>query len=194
MGDVVAHMAMSLDGFVADPEDRCDDLFGFYVSGDVSAVLGEGQPELRMAQPTADLVLDAVQRVGATLIGRRLYDHTNGWGGHPPGEVPMVVLTHTAPKDHPRDGVPIHFVDDVARAVALALELADGKDVSVAGAQASRACLDAGLLDVIQVSLVPVILGAGIAWFAGADGPVRLHDPEVVEAPGVTHLRYRVQR
>jgi dihydrofolate reductase len=66
--------------------------------------------------------------------------------------------------------------------------------VAVAGGSVARQALDAGLLDVIDVSLVPVVLGAGIPWFAGARGPVRLSDPVVHEGRGVTHLRYRVLR
>ncbi len=65
--------------------------------------------------------------------------------------------------------------------------------ISIDGATITRARLDAGLLDAIQVSLVPVILGEGIPWLAGTRGPVRLTDPEVIEDRGVTYLRYRVR-
>ncbi len=75
---------------------------------------------------------------------------------------------------------------------ATAHGLAGGRDVLIAGATATRARLDAGLLDAIQVSLVPVVLGAGIPWLAGTRRPVRLSDPEVREDEGVTHLRCRV--
>ncbi len=67
--------------------------------------------------------------------------------------------------------------------------------VSVAGGAVARRCLTAGLLDEVVVNLVPVVLGEGIPFLAGTAGaPVRFHDPEVVEAVGVTHLRYRVRR
>ena len=194
MGEVAAQLAMSLDGFIADPDDGCDDLFGFYGSGDVAVQLSAGFPELHVSQTTADLLTGVVVRSGATVVGRRLYDLTNGWGGHPGGEVPMVVLTHRPPSDWPRDGVPIHFETSVESAVAKARELAGDLDITIAGATVTRACLDAGLLDVIQVSLVPVVLGAGVPWLAGTRGPVRLSDPEVREDRGVTHLRYRVLR
>ena len=192
MGKVTAQMAMSLDGFVADENDGIDDLFGFYFNGDVPLKLSAGVPELHVSRVTADLVVSATERAGATVVGRRLYDITNGWNGHPGGEVPMVVLTHEPPADWPRDGVPIHFVTAAEAAVAKARELAGDQDVSIAGATATREVLDAGLLDEITVSLVPVILGAGLPWFAGAKGPVRLSDPEVFEDAGVTHLRYSV--
>ena len=194
MARVKTQMAMSLDGFIAGPQDDIEELFGFYVDGEVPVKLGEGIPELQVSQQTADLLVSETESTGATIVGRRLYDITSGWGGHPGGEVPMVVLTHEPPADWPRDGVPIHFVSEVDGAVALARELAGNKDVSVAGGTAARECLDAGLLDEITVSLVPVILGEGVPWFAGARSPVRLSDPVVMEDRGVTHLRYRVQR
>jgi dihydrofolate reductase len=194
MGEVIAHLAMSLDGFIADPDDGCDELFGFYGSGDVAVKLSAGFPELHVSRKTADLLTAAVASVGATVVGRRLYDLTNGWNGHPGGETPMVVVTHHPPRDWPRDGVPIFFATSVEAAVAQARELAGGQDISIAGATVTRGCLDAGLLDAIQVSLVPVILGHGIPWLAGTRGPVRLTDPEVIEDRGVTHLRYRVRR
>jgi dihydrofolate reductase len=194
MGEVIAHLAMSLDGFIADPDDGCDELFGFYGSGDVAVKLGAGFPELHVSRKTADLLTAEVGNEGATVVGRRLYDITNGWDGHPGGEVPMVVVTHHPPQDWPRDGVPVFFQSSVEAAVAKARELAGGQDISIAGATITRGCLDAGLLDAIQVSLVPVILGHGIPWLAGTRGPVRLSDPEVIEDRGVTHLRYRVRK
>jgi dihydrofolate reductase len=194
MGKVVAQLAMSIDGFIADKDDGCDALFGFYDHGDVAVNLSEGYPELHVSQTTADLLVQEVERIGATIVGRRLYDITNGWNGHTGGEVPMVVLTHQAPDDWPRGGVPIHFVSGAEAALAKAQELAGGKDVSIAGATATREVLDVGLLDEIVVSLVPVILGEGIPWFAGARGPVVLSDPEVIQDKGVTHLRFQVQK
>ena len=120
MGEVIAHLAMSLDGFIADPDDGCDELFGFYQSGDVAVKLSEGFPELHVSQTTADLLTRSVAKAGATVVGRRLYDLTNGWDGHPGGEVPMVVVTHHPPQDWPRGGAPIFFETSVEAAVAKA--------------------------------------------------------------------------
>jgi len=194
MGKVVAQLAMSVDGFVADKDDVPGPLFRFYEDGPVPVNLSEGYPELHVSQVTADLLRSEIAKVGATVVGRRLYDITNGWDGHTGGEVPMVVLTHEAPDDWPRGGVPIHFVSGVEAAMTKAQELAGDKHVSVAGATACREVLDAGLLDEIVVSLVPVIMGDGIPWFAGSRGPVELSDPEVIADQGVTHLRYQVLR
>jgi dihydrofolate reductase len=92
--------------------------------------------------------------------------------------------------------VPITFVaDGIEPAVAAAKAAAGDLDVAVAGGAVARECLAAGLLDEVMINLVPVVLGEGIPFFAGvANGPVRFEDPEVIEAPGVTHLRYRVRR
>ena len=194
MGKVVAQLAMSVDGFVADKDDVPGPLFRFYEDGPVPVNLSEGSPELHVSQVTADLLRSEIAKVGATVVGRRLYDITNGWDGHTGGEVPMVVLTHEAPDDWPRGGVPIHFVSGVEAAMTKAQELAGDKHVSVAGATACREVLDAGLLDEIVVSLVPVIMGDGIPWFAGSRGPVELSDPEIIADQRVTHLRYQVLR
>ncbi len=193
MAQVIANLAMSIDGFIADPDDRCDELFGFYDNGDVELVLASGWPAFHMYEPSATLFRDAVARVGCHVVGRRLYDMTNGWNGHPGNEAPMVVVTHHAPDQHP-EGVPYHFVSGIEPAIALASELAGDLDAVIAGASLARQALDAGLLDVIDVSLVPVVLGAGIPWFAGSKGPVRLSDPVVHEGRGVTHLRYHVTK
>jgi dihydrofolate reductase len=194
MARVIANMSMSLDGFIADPDDGCTDLFGWYEDGPVEIPNPSAGRSAHLTEESAAVFGAALASTGAFLVGRRLYDLTNGWNARPPADAPMVVLTHDPPDDWPRDGVPIVFATDVASAVAQASELAGDRVVAVGGAEASRACLDAGLLDEIVVNLIPVVLGRGIPWFAGADGPVRLEDPEIVAAKGVTHLSYRVRR
>jgi dihydrofolate reductase len=194
MTDVVANMSMSLDGFIAGHDDTVAELFGWYSGGAVEVVDFAGRTG-HLTPPSAAVFRDELDRVGAFLVGRRLYDHTNGWEARPPTDAPMVVVTHAAPDDWPRDGVPITFVTDgieAAVAEAKAQVARPGAVVAVAGAATARACLDAGLLDEIVVNLIPVLMGDGIPFFAGAHGPVRLEDPEIVAAPGVTHLRFRV--
>jgi dihydrofolate reductase len=195
MATVIANMSMSIDGFIADPDDGVEDLFTWYGDGPVE-VTGFGSHRFLMHEPSASVLRDAFERTRAFLVGRRLYDHTNGWNGRPPVEAPMVVVTHDPPEDWPRDGVPITFVSDgIEHAVAEARELAGDGVVGVAGAAVARECLAAGLLDEVVINLVPVVMGRGIPFFAGvANAPVRFEDPEVIEAPGVTHLRYRVRR
>jgi dihydrofolate reductase len=194
MTSVITNLSMSLDGFVADRDDGVGELFGWYSSGPVE-VDGGGGRVFRMSETSAAVYRSAIAATGAFLVGRRLYDHTNGWNAQPPAQAPMVVVTHHPPDDWPRGGVPITFATGIEEAVAEAKALAGDKVVAVAGAHTARECLDAGLLDEIYVNLIPVVLGDGIPFFAGTkSAPVRLEDPEVTEAPGVTHLRYRVKR
>jgi dihydrofolate reductase len=194
MARVIANMSMSLDGFIADPDDGCNDLFGWYEGGPVEIQNPAAGRAAHLTEESASVFGAALASAGAFLVGRRLYDLTNGWNARPPADAPMVVLTHDPPDDWPRGGVQIVFATDIESAVAKASELAGERVVAVAGAATARACLDAGLLDEITVNLIPVVLGNGIPWFAGADGPVRLEDPEIVAARGVTHLSYRVRR
>jgi dihydrofolate reductase len=134
--------------------------------------------------------------IGALVAGRRLFDVAQGWGGYHPMGVPVFVVTHEAPGDWRHPAAPLTFVTDgVESAVAQARATAGDKFVAVASASVAQQCLDAGLLDAIQVNLVPVLLGAGIPFFAHlARHPVRLEGPTVREGEGVTHLTYRVPR
>ncbi len=195
---VVASLAMSLDGFIAFPDDSVGPLFDWYFEGPEE--VRAGGITFSLSPTSADVFRRDLASVGAFLVGRRLFDHTGGWGGHPPVDRPMVVLTHEPrtdwpPVGWPADAVPVTFATDVWSAVTEATSLAARGVVSVAGGAAARACLDAGLLDQVHVHLVPVALGKGVPLLAGLrSGPVRFEDPEVIEARGVTHLRYRVRR
>jgi dihydrofolate reductase len=131
------------------------------------------------------------------VVGRHLYDMTNGWGGRHPLDVPVVVVTHRLPEDRPPEDENFVFVTaGIEPAVAKAKELAGGKWVGVNGGTMARQCLDAGLLDEIHVDLVPVILGGGTPFFSDVkNAPVELEGPtSIVEGTSVTHLRYRVVR
>jgi dihydrofolate reductase len=191
---VIANLSMSLDGFIADPNDGVPVIFDWYAGGEVE-VTDFGGRTSKLTEASAAVFKEALESAGAYVIGRRLYDLTNGWDARPPSEAPMVVVTHDPPDDWPREGVPITFATDIESAIAEAKRLAGDKVVSVAAAATARSALDAGLLDEIHVNLVPVVLGEGIPFFAGTrSGPVRLEDPEIIAAEGVTHLRYRVRR
>lgn len=102
----------------------------------------------------------------------------------------MFVVTHTVPDDWAHPQAPFTFVTDgVASAVAQATEAAGEKSVAVASANVAAQCLDAGLVDQVDIDLIPVILGAGIPFFTGlAHAPVAFANPVVVEGDGVTHL------
>jgi dihydrofolate reductase len=134
--------------------------------------------------------------IGALICGRRLFDLTKAWGGRHPIGCMVFVVTHSVPDGWPREGAPFTFVTDgVESAVAQAKALAGDKVVAVATPTITQQCLNAGLLDVIRVDLVPVLLGKGIRWFDNlSHAPVMLDDPEVTEGLRVTHLAYRLRK
>jgi dihydrofolate reductase len=137
-----------------------------------------------------------IERAGALVVGRRLFDLTSGWGGMHPMGVPVVVVTNSVPEGWPRDDAPFTFVTDgIEAAITRAKEIAGDKIVVVNGGTIARQCLEAGLLDEICVDLAPVLLGGGTPFFDHvANAPVELEGPEILPGKGVTHLRYRVIR
>lgn len=194
MARTIANMSMSLDGFIADPSDGVEHLFGWYGNGEVITPTADERWSFRTSPARATLLREAVASAGALVCGRRLFDLTHGWGGLHPMGVPVFVVTHTAPDDWPPTDPPFTFVTDgVASAVEDAKAVAGEKDVAVASADIAQQCLNAGLLDEVHVDLIPVLLGDGIPFFAHLSrAPIQLEGPDVVEGTGVTHLRYRV--
>jgi len=196
MSKVIANMSMSLDGFVADTDDGIEQVFGWYGSGDVAVPTAVEWATFRTSEASAGVLRHGLATIGALIGGRRLFDLTGGWNGMHPMGVPVFIVTHTEPTDWAHPEAPFTFITDgIESAVAQAKAAAGGKDVAVASPTIVRQCLDAGLLDAVQVDLVPVLLGKGIPFFGElANGPVQLDGPTVVEGQGVTHLTYRVHR
>jgi dihydrofolate reductase len=173
MPTVTADMAMSLDGFVADADDG-----------------------MLALEPYERSVSERLEPIGAVICGRRSFDITGGWGGHHPLAVPVFVVTHSVPYGWPREGVPIEFVTDgIASALERAGAVAGDATIAVTSPSLARQFLNAGLLDGIRVSIVPVLLGDGVRFFdelAGA--PITLECIGIVDGTGATHLSYRVRR
>jgi dihydrofolate reductase len=189
--------SMSLDGYISGPnESGFEHLFKWYNSGDVVVKTAQEEFELKMSLPSAEHWKANIDRTGALVVGRKLFNLTNGWGGKHPMGVPVVVLTHNVPDDQPVDGEWFHFVTDgIEAAVARAQEIAGDKAVGVNGGVIASQCLDAKILDEIWVELVPVLLGGGVPFFDHLKNvPVVLEGPvSIVEGEDVTHLRYRVR-
>jgi dihydrofolate reductase len=187
---------MSLDGFIADLADGVEHLFGWYDNGDVTVPTADPRMTFHVSEASAAHLRDRLANVGALVCGRRLFDVANGWGGNHPTGAPVFVVTHSIPEGWPRDDAPFTFISEggIERAVAQAKGVARDKIVAIASADIAQQCLNAGLLDVIAVDLVPVLLGKGIRFFDRLSGaPITLEDPRVVEGTGVTHLYYRVK-
>jgi dihydrofolate reductase len=195
MGDVVAEMTMSLDGFIADRSDGVEHLFGWYDNGDVAVPTADPGMTWHTSEASAAHLRELLGGVGALVTGRRLFDVANGWrGNHPVGGVPVFVVTHKPPEDWPYPDAPFTFVTDgVASAVEQAQAAAGDAAVGVGAADVVQQCLNLGLVDELRVNLVPVLLGEGIPFFAHlANTPVKLDNPTVIEGESVTHLYYRV--
>ncbi len=197
MGKIITGATMSIDGYIAGPgESGFDLLFQWYGNGDVETPTGNPDYTIRTSAASAAHLARLYESTGALLVGRHLYDMTNGWGGRHPMDVTTVVLTHRLPEDRPVEDDDFVFVTaGIETAVAKARQIAGDRNVGVNGGQMARQCLDAGLLDEIWVDLVPVLLGGGTPYFSQLRRvPVELEGPiSVTEAADVTHLRYRVR-
>jgi dihydrofolate reductase len=202
MTTVISNFSTSLDGFIADLSDDVGPLFDWYSSGDVT-LRPPGYPlEFHLSEASARHWQEIIDRSGAMVCGRRLFDHTRGWGGNPPVGAPTFVVSHRPPPEDwpPVPDAPFTFVTDgLEAAVAAARTAAEaratpGTDpvVSVAGANIAQQCLNAGLLDEVWIDLVPVFLGEGIRYLSGLT-PADLELVRIIEGEGVTHLRYRVK-
>jgi dihydrofolate reductase len=196
MGKVIAGAAMSLDGFIADTSDAVGPLFDFYGNGDVELTGADPDRVFRTTAATADCLRTEWGNIGATVIGRRLFDLTNGWGGRPAVGDAVFVVTHRAPADWPHPDAPFTFVTDgLPSAIARAQAFAQDRNVAITAGDLTGQAIAAGLVDEVSISLVPVVFGAGVRFFGDyAASPVLLGNPQVVEGDRVTHLHYRVHK
>jgi len=202
MGKVSTGLSMSLDGFIAGPNDGPEQplgeggmrLFAWYSGGETEYRLPGTEMVFEVSPQSADLLREAHNKMGAFVTGRRTFNMTNGWGGSPPLGVPTFVVTRTVPQEWLYEGSPYTFVTEgVESAVKQAKAVAGDKDVAVGAASIAQQCIRLGLLDEIHIDLVPVLLGAGVRLFDHlGTGPIDLERMRVVEAPGVTHLTFRV--
>jgi dihydrofolate reductase len=202
MTKVTVGLSTSLDGFIAGADDSPEQPLG--VGGDrLFKWFGDGDtpsryyPSFRMSAVSAEFFDEYAGRVGAIISGRRTYDISDAWGGSGPlPGAPLFVLTHHAPETVPEGDPPYTFVTEgIERAVELARGAAGDKDVDLMGAKVVQQALRAGLLDELIIHLVPVVLGRGVRLLDGLEpGSVAVDLVQVVDAPGVTHLKYRVVR
>ena len=202
MGKVSMGLSMSLDGFIAGPNDGPERplgeggerLFRWYSSGDTEYRLPGTEMVFKISPQSAELLREAHSTMGAFVTGRRTFDITNGWGGRPPLGVPTFVVTHTVSQEWVYEGSPFTFVTDgVESAVEQAKALAGDKDIAVGAASIAQQCIRAGLLEEIHIDLVPVLLGGGVRLFEHlGPEPIELERARVIEAPGVTHLTFHV--
>jgi dihydrofolate reductase/uncharacterized protein YndB with AHSA1/START domain len=193
MSKSVLYMSMSLDGFITGPDDGAGQ--GLGVGGHrLHDWLGDGGGGVSGYRPPdgpSGEIFDELMATGAVVVGRRTFDIAGHWNGDHHG-VPIFVPTRGAPPAPQSRWV--HYVTDgVESAMRQAKQAAGDADVMVHGADLAQSLLRAGLLDELEIHLVPVLLGEGRRLFEhlGAEH-IELELTRVVDAPGVTHLRYRV--
>jgi dihydrofolate reductase len=193
VGTVVMYGSVSMDGFVADEDDQPGPLFDWLTSGDVPL---DDSGVLKVSQTSYDYVRPYWDQIGVTIVGRHVFDLTDGWDGTPPGGIDhVVVVTHRGRPGGWHPEAPFHFVDGVEAAVATAQELAGDRTVEVSAGDVGGQVLAAGLVDEVRMDVVPVVLGSGKRYFGATRAQHLLEDPdEVIRGDRVLHLRCRVRR
>ena len=200
MGKVVFDISMSLDGYVAGPDDGPE--LGLGVGGErlhewVVELASWREPHgLEGGETNASSqVAEDMGASGAVIVGKRMFDNAHGWGDEPPFGKPVFVLTHTSREPLTKGDTTFTFVTEgIESAVEQAKAAAGENDVSIGGgASTAQQALKAGLVDEVRLTFAPILLGGGVALFDGL-GPddVELEVIRVVEGPKATHVKYRV--
>ncbi len=187
------YAVVSADGYVARPDGDIGPLFDWFGSGDVAWEWNG--VELRTAQASRDFIRTVYSDIGAMVVGRYVFDQTNGWDGQAVAGDRVFVVTHEAPTDWEfGDTAPFTFVTDgVESAVAQAREVAGDRIVDVAAGDVGGQALRLGLIDQVVMNVVPVVFGEGRPFFGRGAGEVTLGNPSLVaQGDGVTHLLYDV--
>jgi dihydrofolate reductase len=199
MSDSVLYMSVSLDGYIAGPNDgpdnpggdgfmRLHDWYGFAGSGPEGESVPAAKSELGRR------FLDEINATGAVLAGRRTVEQVDHWKGDHHG-VPIFVPSHRAPGPSVANYPLVTYVaGGIAAAMAQAKAAAGEKNVLVHGAYTAQRALEAGVLDELQIHQVPVLFGAGRQLFDGSPSRVELEVVLVIDTPEATHIRYRVVR
>jgi dihydrofolate reductase len=202
MATTYLHAVASLDGYIGDANDDPGPLFDWYYNGtepivaDDADVEHHGGTPFRVSAASADYVRGMWERQSVIVLGRRLFDITNGWEGHPPAAEHAVVVSHRPKPDGWHPEAPYDFVDSVEAGIARAQELAGDGEIGVCAGDVGGQALALGLVDQVAIDLVPVVFGTGKPYFGeGFDGRVMLEDPDLaIQGDRVLHLRYPVRR
>jgi dihydrofolate reductase len=213
MSRVIARVSVSLDGYVAGPNQSLEEPLG--AGGERLHQWVVGLREWREAHgmdggdenASSAVLREAAANIGAEIMGRGKFGPPGGgpwgddswrgwWGDDPPFHMPVFVLTHHAREPLTLSDTTFTFVTTgIEDALARAREAADGRDILLGGgAEIINEYLAAGLVDEIELHIAPVVLGSGERLFAGVGGNLELEQIRAIEAPGVTHLKYRVKR
>lgn len=203
MATVLLHSVASVDGFIADLNDDPGPLHEWYFGGDTPITpiddtefdhSGVGA-RFRVAAVSAGYVRSTWDSLGVIVMGRRLFDLTNGWEGHPPAGEHVVMVSHRPKPDGWHPEASYHFSGDVVSAIEKAQQLAGERTIAVNAGIVGGQVLAAGLVDEVAIDVVPVVFGTGRRFFGDIDSQHLLEDPDVViRGERVLHLRYAVRR
>jgi dihydrofolate reductase len=213
MGKVFAEISMSLDGFIAGPKPTLKEPLG-----QGGEQLHEWVVKLATWRKShgksggevnsdSDVIEETLARTGAVIMGRKMFSGEQGpweddpnadgwWGDNPPFHVPVFILTHhKRERVNKKGGTSFTFVTDgIENALERALAAAKGKDVQIAGgANAIQQFIKAGLLDELQIHVVPVLLGGGVRLLENLGDP-KLEKTRVIDSPAVTHLKFKIKK
>jgi dihydrofolate reductase len=192
-------MSMSLDGFVAGPNDGPDNGLGdgglrlhdwLMTGGDLDV------EAIRRSGSVNGTIVDEFLATGATVAGRGTFEPAGGWGGDHHDGVPIFIVSRHEPPPEIAQMPLVTYVDDVTTAMTRAKDAAGDKNMLVHGAGTAQLALAAGVLDELELHVIPVLFGQGRRLFEGLDaGQIELQRTRILEGEdGVTHMHYRVQR
>jgi dihydrofolate reductase len=198
---VYVDITMSLDGFIAGPNDGPEQglgeggerlhewIFGLASWREPHGLEGGEQNE------DSELLDEATQRSGAVILGRRMFENAHGWGENPPFRKPVFVLTHEQRAPEKKEGgTTFTFVEGFENALDHARAAAGDRDVAIAGgAQTIQQFLRAGLIDEMQVHVAPLLLGGGVRLFHDLDESLEVSDLQARASPAVAHLRFSLR-
>jgi len=188
------HSVSSLDGYIADDNDDVGSLHDWYSNGD-QPILDEDSA-FRVSAASVDYVRGIWANLKVLIIGRHLFDLTDGWEGRPPAGDHVVVVSHRPKPEGWHPEASYEFATSVEEAFERAHALADGGDIGVNAGDMGGQALALGLIDQVAIDIAPVIFGSGKPYFGSFAGAQQLlDDPEVViQGRRVLHLRYPVRK
>jgi dihydrofolate reductase len=214
MGKVTSDISMSLDGFVAGPNNTLEEPLG--QGGEQLHEWGVKLASWRarhghsggVTNTDSEVMEEYSANTGAVVMGRHMFSGGKGpwkddpkrdgwWGDNPPFHVPVFVITHHARERVKRQGgTSFTFVTDgIESSLKQAQEAAGDKDILVAGgANVIQQFMEAGLLDEIQIHLVPILLGGGVRLLDNLDPKIKLEKIRVIDSPEVTHFKFRIKK
>lgn len=200
MSNVIATITTSVDGFITGPGDGPGCGLGvggerlhYWVMGGPWTYETEHEPGVGMSEADREFFEDLTAGLGAGICGRGMYDSAEAWGGTNPFDGPLWVVTHRL-EDAPDPDSGFKFIDSLEAALEEATAAADGRDIAISGGgDVIRQALAASYVDVLAISIAPVILGRGKRLFDGFDHDIDLEIRSVHSSSYATHTTYTVK-